>query len=80
MSAKMSYDRPVHDRIVSTPDVRFGKPRVRGTRIAVVDILDYMSGGDTMETLLEDFPQLTRDDILACLSYARHMIEPIAAE
>jgi uncharacterized protein (DUF433 family) len=58
------------DRISIDPTVRFGKPCVRGTRIAVGDILGYLAGGMSDDQLLADFPQLTREDIRACLAYA----------
>jgi uncharacterized protein (DUF433 family) len=50
--------------------VRFGKPCVRGTRISVGDVLDHLAAGMTEDDILLDFPQLTRDDIRACLAYA----------
>jgi len=49
---------------------RGGKPCVRGMRISVGDVLDYLAGGMTFEEIIDDFPDLTRDDILACLAYA----------
>ena len=58
------------DRISIDPAVRFGKPCVRGTRITVGDILGYLAGGMSEAELLADFPQLTHDDIRACLTYA----------
>ena len=58
------------DRIVLDPAVRFGKPCVRGTRITVGDVLGYLAGGMTVEQVLADFPQLTPEDIRACLAYA----------
>jgi uncharacterized protein (DUF433 family) len=58
------------DRISIDPTVRFGKPCVRGTRVAVGDILGYLAGGMSEEQLLADFPQLSREDIRACLAYA----------
>lgn len=58
------------ERITTDPDVRSGKPRVRGTRITVTDVLEYLASGMTMEEVLADFPSLTREDILACLSFA----------
>ena len=58
------------DRISIEPTVRFGKPCVRGTRIAVGDVLGYLAGGMSEEGLLADFPQLIREDIRACLAYA----------
>ena len=58
------------DRISLDPTIRFGKPCVRGTRIAVGDILGYLAGGMSEDQMLTDFPQLTREDIRACLAYA----------
>jgi uncharacterized protein (DUF433 family) len=57
-------------RITVDPAVRFGKPCVRGTRIAVGDVLGYLAGGMSEAQILVDFPQLTGDDIRACLAYA----------
>jgi uncharacterized protein (DUF433 family) len=58
------------ERIAIDPSVRFGKPCVRGTRISVGDILEYLASGMSEDEILSDFPQLTRDDIRACLAYA----------
>jgi uncharacterized protein (DUF433 family) len=58
------------ERITLDPNVRFGKPCVRGTRITVGDVLGYLAGGMTEAELLVDFPQLSHDDIRACLAYA----------
>lgn len=58
------------ERIVTDPAVRFGKPCVRGTRISVGDVLEYLAGGMSEDQILADFPQLKRDDIRACLAYA----------
>ena len=58
------------ERIAIDPAVRFGKPCVRGTRISVGDILEYLASGMSEDEILSDFPQLTRDDIRACLAYA----------
>ena len=58
------------DRISVDPTIRFGKPCVRGTRITVGDILGYLAGGMSEDKVLSDFPQVTRDDIRACLAYA----------
>ena len=52
------------------PEVRFGKPCVRNTRISVFDILSYLASGMTEKEILEDFPELTAEDIKACLAYA----------
>ena len=58
------------DRIAVDPAVRFGKPCVRGTRISVGDVLGYLAGGMSEAQILGDFPQLTSDDVRACLAYA----------
>ena len=58
------------DRIGIDPAIRFGKPCVRGTRIAVGDVLGYLAGGTSEDQLLTEFPQLAREDIRACLAYA----------
>jgi len=57
-------------RIVVDPAVRFGKPCVRGTRIAVGDVLGYLAAGMSEEKIVADFPELTGDDVRACLTYA----------
>lgn len=56
--------------ITIEPGKRGGKPCIRGMRITVYDVLSYLASGMTYEEILSDFPYLTQDDILACLSYA----------
>ena len=58
------------ERIQIDPSVRSGKPCVKGTRITVFDVLEYLAGGMTNDQILADFPSLTADDIRACLSFA----------
>jgi uncharacterized protein (DUF433 family) len=58
------------DRIAIDPEIRFGKPCVRGTRITVGDLLAYLASGMTEQQVLADFPQLTSEDIRACLAFA----------
>lgn len=58
------------EHLVVDPQIRFGKPTVRGTRIAVGDVLGYLASGMSEEQILGDFPQLSREDIRACLAYA----------
>ena len=58
------------NRIAVDPTIRFGKPCVSGTRISVGDILGYLAGGTSEAQILADFPQLTSDDLRACLAYA----------
>lgn len=63
------------DHIVSTPDVLKGKPRLKNTRIPVSLVLGYLASGATPEKVMEEFPDLTRQDVAACLSYARDLSE-----
>ncbi|TVR76145.1 MAG: DUF433 domain-containing protein [Chitinophagaceae bacterium] len=56
--------------IKRNPNKRFGKPCVRNTRITVFDVLGWLAAGMTHEEIIIDFPELTVDDIRACLAYA----------
>ena len=56
--------------ITIEPGKRGGKPCVRGMRITVSDVLDYLASGMSEGAILNDFPELTRDDIRACLAFA----------
>lgn len=58
------------DRITVDPAIRSGKPIIRGTRITVGDILEYLAGGMTEAEILGDFPDLDADDIRAVLAFA----------
>ncbi len=58
--------------ITVEPGKRGGKPCVRGMRITVGDVLGWLASGMTHENIIEDFPELTNEDILACLDYAAH--------
>lgn len=56
--------------IAIDPDVRAGKPCIKGTRIAVADVLEYLAGGMTEAEILADFPALKPEHIRACLAFA----------
>lgn len=56
------------DRISVNPNICFGKPCIKGTRIWVSLILEFLASGDTIENILGNYPQLKREDILACLA------------
>ena len=56
--------------ITLEPDKRSGKPCIRGTRMTVTDVLEYLAGGMTHQELLAEFPDLTEEDIRACLAFA----------
>lgn len=68
-------EAPWRRHIVSTPDVLGGKPRIDGTRIPVALILGYLAAGKSYEECIAEFPDLTREDIAACLDYARDLAE-----
>ena len=57
------------ERISIKPDVCHGKPCIRGTRIWVSLILDFLASGDTVEQILQEYPHLTREDVQACIAY-----------
>ena len=63
----MAYE----DRITIEPGKRGGKPCIRALRIAVYDVLEYLAAGMTEQQILEDFPDLTVEDIRACLALRR---------
>lgn len=64
---------PLLERISIAPNVCFGKPCIRGTRIWVSLILDFPANGMTMEELLEEYPYLTIEDIRAAIAYGVEM-------
>lgn len=60
-----------YSRIITIePDKRAGKPCIRGLRITVYDVLDYLASGMSVPEILADFPDLTEEDIRACLAFA----------
>lgn len=68
------------DIITFEPGKRNGKPTIRGMRITVQDVLEYLASGMSYEEILTDFPYLTKEDILACLRYAAdHKRGPLTA-
>jgi len=75
-------DKSYRAIITINPNIRSGKPIIRGMRITVYDVLSYLAAGMTHQEILEDFPYLTEEDIQACLSYAadrEHQILVVAA-
>lgn len=56
--------------ITIEPGKRSGKPCIRGMRITVQDVLEYLAGGMTVQEVLDDFPELTEEDIRACFAFA----------
>jgi uncharacterized protein (DUF433 family) len=64
---------PLLERISIDPNICFGKPCIRGTRIWVSLILDFLANGTSMQELLEEYPQLTIEDIRAAIAYGAEM-------
>ncbi len=56
--------------ITINPQIRFGKPCIRGMRISVYDVLSWYASGMTEDEILEDYPELTKEDLLAVLAFA----------
>jgi uncharacterized protein (DUF433 family) len=67
------------DIITIEPGKRGGKPTIRGMRITVYEVLEYLGAGMSEEQLLADFPYLTKEDILACLKFAASRERAIVA-
>lgn len=63
------------DRIIIDPRILAGKPVVKGTRIPVELVLEYLAYDPNVNTLFEAFPRLTLEDIKACLAYAQELVE-----
>lgn len=63
-------DSKLLERITMNPAVRFGKPCIRGHRITVQEILEWLSGGTSQQQILDDYPQLEPEDFLAVYAYA----------
>jgi uncharacterized protein (DUF433 family) len=60
-------------RISIDPNICFGKPCIKGHRIWVSLILDYLAGGETIDSILEAYPGIEREDVLACIAYGAEM-------
>ena len=64
----------MEDRIIIDPTVCNGRPTGRGTRITAQSVLEVLGAGDSIEEILEEYPTLTRDDVLACLRYSSRLM------
>jgi uncharacterized protein (DUF433 family) len=62
------------DRIITDPQICSGRPVIAGTRITVQTILEFLGAGDSIEDVLEEYPSLTRKDILASLQYSSQLL------
>ncbi|MBP9664631.1 MAG: DUF433 domain-containing protein [Pyrinomonadaceae bacterium] len=65
----------IEDRITIDADMLNGKPSIRGKRIAVQTILEFLSKGDGIDEILDEYPTLEREDIYACLRFASHLMQ-----
>jgi uncharacterized protein (DUF433 family) len=63
-------EKQLLDRITIDPNICHGKPTIRGLRYPVENMLELMASGQSIESLLEDYPDLVKEDFLACLEYA----------
>ena len=71
----MTNTRPIYaDRIVQDPEIWAGEPVVRGTRIPVAVILDYLAHNPDFNELFADYPRLTIDDVKACFAFAHALV------
>lgn len=63
-----------YSRIIRDPEICGGQPTIRGTRVLVLDILDWIKEGESFEVILENFPSITKEDIPEIIKYAQDMI------
>jgi uncharacterized protein (DUF433 family) len=63
------------NRIVIDPDICNGQPTVRGTRIAARTVLEFLAAGDAIEAVLEEYPSLTRENVLACIGLSSELMK-----
>jgi len=61
------------ERITVDPEVCHGKPCVKGTRVMVWQVVQFLANGDTVDTILGAYPELTREDVQACLAFAAEL-------
>jgi uncharacterized protein (DUF433 family) len=67
------------DRIVLDPEILAGKPVIKGTRLSVELVLDLLANGVSIDEILENYPQISREDVLACVAYASEILRDIRA-
>jgi uncharacterized protein (DUF433 family) len=75
MNSNPATTPPLLDRITIDPEICHGKPTIRGLRYPVESILEYLSGGDSFDDVLSEFPDLQKEDLLACLSFAARALQ-----
>jgi uncharacterized protein (DUF433 family) len=62
------------ERISIDPTICHGKPCIKGTRIWVSFVLDFLASGESMESILQEYPYLTQEDLLACIAYSAEIV------
>jgi uncharacterized protein (DUF433 family) len=62
-------------QILIDPDICNGQPAIEGTRITVRTVLEFLSAGDSVDDVLEEYPTLSREDVLACLAYSARLMK-----
>ncbi|MBB6018748.1 DUF433 domain-containing protein [Deinococcus radiopugnans] len=62
------------ERVVIAPAICNGRPTVRGTRIIAQTIIEFLAAGDRIEDVLDEYPTLTREDVLACLAFSSRLL------
>ncbi len=67
----------MNERISINPAICSGRPVIRGTRVPVAQIVSAIAGGDTIEETIEQYPHITKDDVLACLNYAAGLVDHV---
>jgi uncharacterized protein (DUF433 family) len=61
-------------KVIIDPDICNGLPTIQGTRITVQTVLEFLSAGDSVDEILEEYPSLSREDVLACLAYSARLM------
>jgi uncharacterized protein (DUF433 family) len=61
-------------KIIVDPEICNGLPTIQGTRITAQTVLEFLSAGDSVEEVLEEYPSLSREDVLACLGYSARLL------
>jgi uncharacterized protein (DUF433 family) len=72
--AKICYTSPMESRIIIDPKICNGRPVIAGTRITAQTVLEFLGAGDSIEDVLEEYPTLTKEDILACIRYSSRLL------
>ena len=63
------------NRIIIDPDICNGLPTIQGTRITAQTVLEFLSAGDTIDDVLDEYPTLSREDVLACLAFSSSLVK-----